>query len=82
MRLRLLIALALIIVLVFGTGLFAAASDDEPNCWWFSYTLSITGKKVLTVPNSCIPCMGFCDLLPPPPGLGAKHGNGFVAVGR
>lgn len=79
MRFRLLIALAIILVLVFGTGLFAAAGGEEPHCWFVSYTLEMRGKKVVKVPNTCIPCFGVCDYLPLP-ASGSRSGS--VAVAR
>jgi hypothetical protein len=73
MRLRILIALAVVLALVLGSGLLAAA-DDEANCWYVSYTVEMRGKKVLKVPNTCIPCLALCDYLPPPPGAGHRAG--------
>jgi hypothetical protein len=72
MRFRLLIALMVVLALVLGGGLLARAEDPEPNCWWFSYTISVMGTKVVKIPNSCIPCFGFCDWLPAAPGIGKK----------
>jgi hypothetical protein len=72
MKPRLLIALAIVLALVFGAGLLAVAGEDDPSCWWFSYTVEMRGKNVLKVPNTCIPCLAVCDLLPPPPGAGSR----------
>ena len=66
MKLRILLALALVVALVFGTGLFAAAGEDDPKCWFVGYTVEMRGKKVVKIPNTCIPCLGLCDYLPPP----------------
>lgn len=75
MKLRILLALALVVALVFGTGLFAAASDDDPKCWWVGYTVEMRGKRVVRIPNSCIPCLGLCDYLPPPPSASSRSAS-------
>ena len=67
MKLRILLALALVVALVFGTGLFAAAGEDDPKCWWVGYTVELRGKQVVKIPNRCVPCMALCNYLPPPP---------------
>ncbi|MGH2626071.1 MAG: hypothetical protein ACRDHY_05415 [Anaerolineales bacterium] len=79
MKLRLVIALTVVLALFFGGGLIASADDDQPNCWWVSYTVTVMGTKIVKIPNSCIPCMGLCDWLPPPPSLGKpKPGQAVV----
>ncbi len=68
MKFRLVLAIAVALALFFGGGFIANADDDEPHCWWVSYTITVMGTKIVRIPNSCIPCMGFCDWLSPAPG--------------
>ena len=79
MKPRYLIALILVLAVMIGTGVIASATEGEPNCWYVSYTVTMRGKRIVKVPNSCIPCLGVCDLLPPPPGATNRQA-GPVAV--
>lgn len=75
MKLRILLALALVVALVFGTGLFAAAADDDPKCWWLGYSVEMRGKPLVKIPNTCVPCIALCHYLPPPPGASSRSAS-------
>lgn len=64
MKPRLLIALVVVLALFLGGGLVASANDDEPHCWYVSYTISVMGTKIVKIPKTCVPCLRFCGLLP------------------
>jgi hypothetical protein len=75
MKIRLLIALVIVLALFLGGGLAARASDDQPHCWYVSYTVTVMGHKIVKVPKTCVPCLGFCNAMWYSSAQGTEVGN-------